>query len=90
MGTLKNKLSEVTQNKIAHAIIEDVENGMQFHEVVDKYGKTPEIRAEIKEIGAKIEADLKTGKPLKDVLDFHFNDEELKGHITRHVGNSRG
>lgn len=85
MGNVKERISEITDNKIALQVGEDVDKGMGFHEIVEKYGKTPEIIAEIKEIAAKIEASLKAGKPLKEVLDFHFDDEELKQHVHKHA-----
>lgn len=85
MGIVKDRISKVTDNKTAIAIGEAVDNGAQLHDIIEKYGKTPELKAEIKEISLQVEAALRKGKSLQTVLDYHFDNEEIKGHVHKHV-----
>lgn len=85
VGPVQSRIATITDNEVALKIGADVDNGMQLDGILEKYGKTPEMKAEIKEIADKVEAALRAGTPLKEVLDMHFDNEEIKGHVHKHV-----
>jgi hypothetical protein len=89
MGKVHEKIKTITDNQMAHAIGLDVDGGMSFDQVLEKYAKTPEMKASIKETAGKVEAALRAGTPLKEVLDTHFDNEEIKGHVHKHVAHIR-
>jgi hypothetical protein len=84
MGSVKEQIKQVTNNEMALAIGEDIDNGMGMHEIIDKYAKTEEMKARIKETAQSVENHLKQGKSLKEVLDHHFDHEGVKGEIHKH------
>jgi len=85
MGNVVNRISSITDHPTALKIGADVENGMQLSGILEKYGRTPKLKAEISEIAAKIESALRNGKPVNSVLDAYIEHEEVRSHLKKHV-----
>lgn len=85
MEQLPEKVETITSSPVAHRIAQDVESGMSFEEVLEKYATSPALKHEIFYYQAQIEKKLRAGVPLKEVLDAHFQDEAVKAQIHHHV-----
>lgn len=87
MGRVTENIHKISEgNPVAVKIAKDIEDGKSFDEILHKYAKTPAMKHEIFYYKTQIEKALKAGVPLKEVLDTHFTDENLKADIHRRVG----
>lgn len=86
MGQVTENISKISGgHPVAVKIAKEIENGKSFDEILHKYAKTPAMKHEIFYYKTQIEKALKAGVPLKEVLDTHFTDENLKAEIHKRV-----
>ena len=86
MGKVSEHIHTISGgHPVAVNIAKDVEDGKTFDEILHKYAKTPAMKHEIFYYKTQIEKALKAGVPLKEVLDTHFDNEEIKAEIHRRV-----
>lgn len=90
MGKVSDHVHHISGgHHVAAKIAKDVEEGKTFDEILHKYAKTPAQKHEIFYYKTQIEKDLKAGIPLKQVLDKHFKDEDLKAEIHKRVAHHK-
>ena len=90
MGKVSEHVNKISGgHPVAAKIAKDVEEGMTFDEILHKYAKTPAMKHEIFYYKTQIEKDLKAGIPLKQVLDKHFTNEEVKAEIHKRVAHHK-
>ncbi|MFT5779022.1 MAG: hypothetical protein ACI837_001979 [Crocinitomicaceae bacterium] len=80
-----DQIKKVTDNVTALAIGADVDNGMTLAEVIEKYGKTPEMKAEIADLAVKMEGHFANGGNLTEALGYHWAGDEVAGTIKENV-----